>query len=123
MSIQTKVKATMEQLKSQASEKDVSKINRRLGNMKRGSLKKVWGEVILLWGAARDKNAPWYSKATAIAALLYVIIPFDVLPDFIPYLGLSDDVVAVAMAVSYLGIALNKYKKHKSEQHHVVKQK
>lgn len=123
MSIQTKVKATMEQLKSQASEKDVSKINRRLGNMKRGSLKKVWGEVILLWGAARDKNAPWYSKVTAIAALLYVIIPFDVLPDFIPYLGLSDDVVAVAMAVSYLGIALNKYKKHKGEQHHVVKQK
>lgn len=108
--------SSLGRLKAQASPDDVDKINRRLGSMNRGSLKKVWGEVILLWGAARDKNAPWYAKAVAIAALLYVIIPFDVLPDFIPYLGLSDDVVAVAMGVSYLGIALNKYKRKKKEK-------
>lgn len=108
--------SSLGRLKAQASPDDVDKINRRLGSMNRGSLKKVWGEVILLWGAARDKNAPWYTKAVAIAALLYVIIPFDVLPDFIPYLGLSDDVVAVAMGVSYLGIALNKYKRKKKEK-------
>ncbi|MCC8171339.1 MAG: DUF1232 domain-containing protein [Parabacteroides sp.] len=116
MSIRSQVASSMERLKAQASEKDVSRINRRLGSMNRGSLKKVWGEVILLWGAARDKNAPWYTKAVAIAALLYVIIPFDVLPDFIPYLGLADDVVAVAMGVSYLGIALNKYKHNRKEK-------
>lgn len=111
MSVANRVETLFCRLRSRASEKDLDRINGRLGRMNKGSLQKVWGEVLLLWKAASDKDAPWYSKATAIAGLLYVIIPFDVIPDFVPFLGLSDDVAAVTIAVSYLGIAWNKYKK------------
>lgn len=105
-----KIRAVFNDLRVKASEKDVDRINKRLGRMKRGSLRKVWGQVLLLWGLARDKNAPWVSKAIAVAGLLYVIIPLDAIPDMIPYLGLTDDVAAVAMAVAYLGVAVNKYR-------------
>ncbi|WP_158712753.1 YkvA family protein [Parabacteroides pacaensis] len=115
MSESKKIKTMLDHLKAKASEKDVDRINQRLGTMRKGTLRKRWGEVLLLWGLARDKNAPWFSKATAIAGLLYVIIPFDVIPDVIPFLGLTDDVAAVAMAVATLGIVLNKYKKSRQE--------
>lgn len=115
MNLSNKVEAMFDRLREKASDNDVKRIDRELPRMRRGSLQKVWGEVLLLWRAASDKDAPWYSKASAIAGLLYVIIPFDVLPDFIPFLGLSDDVAAVTLAVSYLGIALNKYKKNRKK--------
>lgn len=113
MSVASKIEAMFDRLRNKASEKDLKRIDRDLPRMKRGSLQKVWGEVLLLWRAASDKDAPWYAKASAIAGLLYVVIPFDVIPDFVPFLGLSDDVAAVTLAVSYLGIALNKCKKNR----------
>lgn len=116
MSENKKIKTMLDRLKAQASEKDIDRIGQRLATMRKGTLRKRWGEVLLLWGLARDKDAPWFSKATAIAGLLYVIIPFDVIPDVIPFFGLADDVAAVAMAVATLGIVLNKYKKSKQEK-------
>lgn len=110
MNEKKKIRSVLDHLRVNASEKDVAKINKRLGGMKRGPLRKVWGQVLLLWRLVRDKDAPWFSKATAIAGLLYVIIPFDVIPDMIPFLGLTDDVAAVTMAIAYLGVAVNKYR-------------
>lgn len=117
MNEKEKIRSVFDHLRVKASEKDVSKINKNLGKMKRGPLRKVWGQVLLLWGIVRDKNAPWFSKATAIAGLLYVIMPFDAIPDMIPYLGLTDDVAAVAIAISYLGVAVNRLRGSRGAVH------
>lgn len=41
-------------------------------------------------------------KAVIVAALLYFINPFDVVPDLTPILGFMDDAGVVAMAFRYL---------------------
>jgi len=42
----------------------------------------------------RDKRVPFYLKAIVFAAFLYVLSPYDIIPDFlIPFLGMIEDVV------------------------------
>lgn len=48
-------------------------------------------ELLLVWAMLRDPRAPWAAKATAIAAILYVLSPVDFVSDFIPVLGWLDD--------------------------------
>ena len=38
---------------------------------------------------------PWKSLVMMVAALIYFITPFDLIPDFIPALGLTDDISIV----------------------------
>ena len=59
----------------------------------------------------KDPKAEWKHKAIVIAAIVYVINPIDVIPDFIPVIGYADDIAAVMIAVASLGVAIEKYKK------------
>ena len=48
-------------------------------------------ELILAWAILRDVRTPASAKLATIAAVLYVISPIDLVPDFIPFLGWLDD--------------------------------
>jgi len=50
-------------------------------------------EIKALFVALLDKRAPLTARAFAILALVYVVWPFDVVPDVIPVLGWLDDLV------------------------------
>ena len=43
----------------------------------------------------RDHQTPAPAKLTVLAALTYLLVPLDLIPDFIPAAGFSDDLVAV----------------------------
>ena len=66
--------------------------------------KKIGGEVIYkalqLFYVLQKPNIPLKAKATIIGALGYLISPIDIIPDFIPVLGFSDDAAAVAVALA-----------------------
>jgi uncharacterized membrane protein YkvA (DUF1232 family) len=56
----------------------------------------------LCWRLWRDRRVPRYLKAIAVAALLYVLSPVDLLPGFLmPVLGQLDDATLLLLA-SYL---------------------
>jgi uncharacterized membrane protein YkvA (DUF1232 family) len=42
-----------------------------------------------------DPQTPAPAKFTVLAALTYLLVPLDLIPDFIPVAGFSDDLVAV----------------------------
>jgi uncharacterized membrane protein YkvA (DUF1232 family) len=42
-----------------------------------------------------DPHTPASAKLTVLAALTYLLVPIDLIPDFIPAAGFSDDLVAV----------------------------
>lgn len=56
-------------------------------------------DVYALWLAARDPRTPWFAKALALAVAAYAVSPLDLIPDFIPVLGLLDDLVIVPAGV------------------------
>ena len=70
----------------------------------------VLNGVVYLWEAMKDRNVPTSAKVIAIAALLYIINPFDVLPDVIAPLGLVDDAAAATAAVKAITEILAKHK-------------
>jgi uncharacterized membrane protein YkvA (DUF1232 family) len=62
-------------------------------------------DVVALWIAARDPRVRWYVKALAAAVAAYALSPIDLIPDFIPVLGLLDDLVIVPAGI-WLVVAL-----------------
>lgn len=74
-------------------------------------LEDVLEYIEAMYNLLKDPLAKWQSKIVAMAALLYVINPADIIPDVIPALGVLDDIAAVMIAVGVLGNALDKYKK------------
>lgn len=42
-----------------------------------------------------DPQTPVPAKITVLAALTYLLVPLDLIPDFIPAVGFSDDLVAL----------------------------
>ena len=42
-----------------------------------------------------DGATPHQARLTVLAALTYLVLPLDLIPDFIPAAGFSDDLVAI----------------------------
>ena len=60
-------------------------------------------QALAMWFAARDRRTPTWVKAMIGGALAYFVLPIDVVTDFLPLLGYSDDagvLFAVYQAVS-----------------------
>jgi uncharacterized membrane protein YkvA (DUF1232 family) len=49
------------------------------------------------------RDTPWYVKAILLAALFYLILPADVIPDWLLGVGILDDLTLVSLMV---GLAL-----------------
>ena len=55
-------------------------------------------KILLLISAMRDKRTPWYAKTIVVFVLAYIISPVDIIPDFIPVLGLLDEIILIPIA-------------------------
>jgi len=56
----------------------------------------------LYWRLFKDRRVSLRAKAVLIAAVLYVLNPFDILPDFLfPFFGTLDDFGVIALAARW----------------------
>lgn len=56
-------------------------------------------DVIALWLATRDARVPLAAKLVAGVVAAYALSPIDLIPDFIPVLGLLDDLILVPAGI------------------------
>ena len=56
-------------------------------------------ESLALYYAARDPRTPWYAKLLAGAIVAYALSPIDLIPDFIPVLGLLDELLLLPAGI------------------------
>lgn len=97
--IKKKAISKAKELGRNAKETDIVKIEEKLPFMKKGIIAKVWDKVLFLWEQIKSPEIPVRLKVVVIGALLYLILPFDVLPDTIPALGFTDDLWVILTVV------------------------
>jgi uncharacterized membrane protein YkvA (DUF1232 family) len=65
---------------------------------------KTWARMLIrdvhaVYLAARDPRVPWYARILAIAVAGYALSPIDLIPDFIPVIGYTDDLIIVPLGI------------------------
>jgi uncharacterized membrane protein YkvA (DUF1232 family) len=89
-----------------------------------GPLEKFAKNIKLLFSIVKDyasgnyKELPWTTIAAIIGSLLYIFSPIDLIPDFIPVVGLMDDAAVLGICLTGIAKDLKKYEIWKS-QHQV----
>ena len=56
-------------------------------------------DLLTVYYCALDRGTPTYVRVALFAALAYFIDPFDVVPDVLPIIGLSDDAAVLAGSI------------------------
>jgi len=66
----------------------------------RGRIRDLKSECIALYFAARHPQTPWYAKLLVVAVVAYAMSPIDLIPDFVPVLGLMDDLLILSLGIA-----------------------
>ena len=67
----------------------------------RGKGREIKSNIFLLYRGLGDPRMPFHVKILAFLIVAYIISPIDIIPDFIPILGLLDEVILVPIFLSY----------------------
>lgn len=57
------------------------------------------GVLRAVWGLMRDRRVPLFVRLIPVPLVLYLAMPIDIIPDFIPVIGVLDDILIVAGAL------------------------
>ncbi|HSP11476.1 MAG TPA: YkvA family protein [Salegentibacter sp.] len=68
------------------------------------------------WYKGRYKDVPWLVISSVGGALLYVLSPIDLIPDFLPMVGYLDDAAVFAALLKYVRQDLKKYRDWKYDE-------
>ncbi len=71
-------------------------------NTLKSSIKRVFKQFRIIRRALVHPHVPWHAKAVAGCAVLYIVSPIQIIPNFIPIVGQMDDVLVVTLGIKYL---------------------
>lgn len=109
------------------TEDDVNKVLEKQAEIEKkfkgeGPLGQFIADAKLLFSVVRDyangsyRAIPFWTIAAIVAALLYVLSPVDLIPDFIPVVGYLDDAAVVGVCLTMVRQDLHAYKQWKTKQ-------
>ena len=107
-----------------AAELDEATLQKTLSNRQRiinmvsdnAALAPYISQVSTLFNLVQDyvkgeyREIPWWSLGSITAALLYILMPMDALPDFIPIAGFLDDAVVLKLCLDMVAKDLESYR-------------
>ena len=67
-----------------------------------GTMREIPNFLRLLYGLLTDPRVSNVDKLLVAGAIAYVMMPMDLVPDFIPFIGEVDDVFVIVMALQRL---------------------
>ena len=116
-----------EKRQSEFTESDVEKVIDKEKKIQekfenKGKLKRFADDAMILISLIKDyatgnyREIPWNIIASVGAALLYVLSPIDLIPDFLPMVGYLDDAAVIAFCLSLIEKDLAAYKVWKDNQ-------
>ena len=119
-----RVYATFEHGTNGFSEKDMEKLKaeRETAERKSTHLDEQFESFRLTWSLLQDywsgdyKNIPWKLAASIGFAVTYLVSPLDIIPDFLPLLGFTDDAAVFALVISSFQSELDTYREWKKNQ-------
>ncbi len=91
--------------------------------MQKQGLSRVKRQLVLLWNylravtSGRYKGYSKWAYLKVVACLLYLVDPFDLLPDFIPWIGWLDDIAVVIYVCGLVIEELDKFSLWQVQQH------
>jgi uncharacterized membrane protein YkvA (DUF1232 family) len=56
-------------------------------------------DLVAAYFCAFDRDTPRQVQIALIGALAYFVLPFDFIPDFLPFIGFTDDAAVLATAI------------------------
>jgi uncharacterized membrane protein YkvA (DUF1232 family) len=62
----------------------------------------VKGDARVLWHALKHPQSPGWLKFATAGMALYLISPLDLIPDFLPIVGVVDDIVLLPLALRWI---------------------
>ena len=66
--------------------------------------------LVRAWLKGEYRDVSKKSLVVLVGALIYFLMPFDAIPDFIPVIGLTDDVAVIAMALTAAKTEVEKFR-------------
>ena len=72
-------------------------------------MKKI-GWVPAFWRYMRDRDASIFGKLLAVFAVAYVVMPLDLIPDVVPFVGWLDDVGIVTLVGGWMMKRIAEYR-------------
>ena len=73
----------------------------RWGNLlRRANTARLATHLLALWKLFRHPETPRLAKLVAVLVLAYALSPIDLIPDFVPVLGLLDDVILLPLGIA-----------------------
>jgi uncharacterized membrane protein YkvA (DUF1232 family) len=78
--------------------------NVRMGRLsklfRRANTARLAAQLLALWKLFRHAETPWAAKIVAVAVVAYAVSPIDLIPDFLPLVGLLDDMIVLPLGIA-----------------------
>ena len=69
----------------------------------------MFGRLVKAYALGEYREVSWKNLLLILAVIIYFVNPFDLIPDIIPAIGLSDDVGVLAWAYNSVRTELDKF--------------
>jgi uncharacterized membrane protein YkvA (DUF1232 family) len=109
--VQAKAQDTeMEARVQQNFEQNTKKVRSKLGS--------AWDDVRDAYRMSFDKsfNLEPKVRGALLVALMYLVVPIDLIPDPIPVIGVADDIAVIVFAIRYARPEIERYRAFRAER-------